>query len=86
VDALTAHVHLSRAPSTTDGEHERERGWLMPTDPTDEPTTETLLAELRELCQDVGDDDAVRARRLTVLRRLERRMARGDRPAALVIA
>jgi hypothetical protein len=57
----------------------------MPTDPTDE-SRESLLAELRELCRDVTDDPAVRARRLAVLRRLEGRRERGDRPGALAVA
>jgi hypothetical protein len=45
-----------------------------------------LLAELRELTRDVDGGELARARRLAVLRRLERRMADGDRPRGLAIA
>ena len=36
-------------------------------------TTDRLLAELRELARDVTGDPALRARRLALLRRVERR-------------
>jgi len=49
-------------------------------------TIDQLLAELRELTQDVAGGEIARARRLAVLRRLERRMAAGDRPRSLVTA
>lgn len=49
-------------------------------------TASDLLAELRELTQDVSGDDDVRARRLAVLRRLESRIADGDRPQGLAVA
>lgn len=47
-----------------------------------DPVTAALLAELRELCTDVTGDAAVRARRLEVLRRLERRNGGGGRRLA----
>jgi hypothetical protein len=49
-------------------------------------TIDQLLAELRELTRDVDGGELARARRLAVLRRLERRMADGDRPRGLAIA
>lgn len=58
----------------------------MPDDSTRRPPTDALLAELHELCRDVTGDDEIRARRLAVLRRLERRMAHGDRPDVLLTA
>lgn len=51
----------------------------MPTNTTRQPSTDALLAELRELCTDVTGDDGVRARRLAVLRRLEHRMVATER-------
>lgn len=39
---------------------------------TQDTTVEALLAELRELARDVTGDPRVRARRLALLRRLER--------------
>lgn len=57
----------------------------MPTDPG-HLTSDDLLEELRELCDDVATDAESRARRLAVLRRLERRMADGDRPHARLVA
>lgn len=50
----------------------------MPTATPDPLTPDDLLAELRELCSDVGSGAEARARRLAALRRLERRLGRGD--------
>lgn len=61
-------------------------GVTMPTNSTQPPTTDALLAELRELCTDVTGDQRVRARRLAVLRRLERRMAGGDPASRVAVA
>ncbi len=57
----------------------------MPTDP-DLTTPDALFEQLRELCSDVAADAEARARRLAVLRRLERRLGDGDRPHALLVA
>ena len=57
----------------------------MPTD-TDLTTPEALFEQLRELCSDATLDQEARARRLAVLRRLERRLGAGDRPRALLVA
>ncbi len=55
----------------------------MPTD-ADRLTPDDLFRELRELCSDVAADADARARRLAVLRRLERRLGDGDSRALLV--
>ena len=57
----------------------------MPTDP-DLTTPEALFEQLRELCSDVAVDADSRARRLAVLRRLERRLGDGDPSRALLVA
>lgn len=57
----------------------------MRSEPTDQ-TTEAMVAELRELCRDVSGDQGARARRLALLRRIERRMAAGDAPDFLALA
>ena len=56
----------------------------MPTDTPEPMTPDDLLAELRELCSDVGCGAEARARRLAALRRLERRLGRGDRRDLLI--
>ena len=57
----------------------------MPPGP-DLTTPDALFDQLRELCSDVAADPESRARRLAVLRRLERRLGDGDRPRALLVA
>lgn len=59
----------------------------MPTTSRDTTSTgDALLAELRELCSDVTGDADVRARRLAVLRRFERRLATDGRASTLQFA
>ena len=57
----------------------------MPTD-HDLTTPDALFEQLRELCSDVAVDPEARARRLAVLRRLERRLGADDRPGTLLVA
>lgn len=59
----------------------------MPSDPDHhDEATATLLAELRDLCTDVTSDATVRARRLRVLRRLERCAGERRRAGSLATA
>lgn len=57
----------------------------MAVDTEDRTSTEAMLAELNELCRDVSDDAETRARRLLLLRRIERRMGSRDEIAPLAL-